>query len=62
VWEVGSVLDNKFASDRNNVDRCLGKLDVVEKLWVQGRARLIALEFAVTIFTDRVIILLMSCF
>jgi hypothetical protein len=62
VWEVGSALDNKFASDGNNVDRCRGKLDLVEKLWVQGRERLIALEFAVTIFTDRVNILLMSCF
>ncbi len=62
MWEVGSVLDNKFASDRNNVDRCRVKLDLVEKLWVQGRERFIAHEFAVTIFPDRVIILFMSCF
>jgi hypothetical protein len=62
VWEVGSVLDYKFASGRNNVDRCRGKLDLVEKLCVQGRERLTALEFAVTIFTDRIIVLLMSGF
>jgi DNA-directed RNA polymerase subunit N (RpoN/RPB10) len=38
---IGSVLDNKFASNQNNVDRCSSKVDLVEKLGVQRRARFI---------------------